>query len=77
MQKRFKIEKQEWIWHEECEHPLCERFHKAGCPTPKRVEYVIVEMATGEKAGWSYAYRLHREAKAELEKFLATEKEKA
>ncbi len=34
-----------------CEHPLCDRFHRAGCPErAPRVEWFILDTATGERA---------------------------
>ena len=68
----FAIIKDEW-WMEgaACEHALCEKFHsKNGCPEVRRVEWLILEIATGKRMGWGDAYQLRRDAVSALEAHL-------
>ena len=47
-----------------CEHPLCEKFHKNGCPTVTRTEWIIIDTTTGERGDLEYSgsYDLKRDA---------------
>lgn len=69
----FAIVKEEW-WSDPaiCDHALCERFHKKnGCPEVLLSEWLILEIATGERMGYGDAYELRRDAVAALELHLS------
>lgn len=87
---RFVPEKQEYVPYSDCEHPLCEtlhrRWHKTNgrswyCekPVAPRVEWVIFDTETGERASQhelSDSYRLKREAQAVINRYLEREQRK-
>lgn len=71
---RYVIEKDEYIPDGlDCTHPLCDRFHRNGCPTPTRVEWLIIDNSTGNRANINNqnTYRRKRDAVAALNVFLA------
>ena len=72
----FAIVKEEWWMDPDaCEHPLCERLHtKNGCPEVRRVEWLVMEIATGQRIGNGEAYELRRDAVKALDRYLALTK---
>ena len=72
----FKAVKNEWIMTE-CEHLLCERLHKNGCPEVKRVEWFIADASTGlrtDVSDLSGLYDRKREAVEAINRYLARNK---
>lgn len=73
---RYIIEKDEYTQDGlDCTHPLCDRFHRKGCPTPKRIEWVIIDTTTGRRADINHqaTYSHKRDAVAALQKFLSNQ----
>lgn len=69
---QFAIVKNEFIQDNlECDHALCERFHKNGCPPYKVVEWLIIDLRTNDRMGIGEAYDLRRDAVSALEYHLA------
>ena len=64
-----------WMPAAACEHPRCHIIHeKKGCVEVKRVEWVIIKIATGERAFDGDAYPSRRDAAKVLDWHLAQEK---
>lgn len=77
---RYTIEKDEYTPDGlDCTHPLCDRFHRNGCPTPTRVEWTIIDNLTGARADINYqaTYERKRDAVAALNAFLSRQLEEA
>lgn len=62
----FIAVKDEWVM-QECEHPMCERFHKNGCPQVKRVEWFIADSSTGLRTDINYLSGLYDRKRDALE----------
>lgn len=57
-----------WMPAAACEHPRCHIIHeKNGCVEVERVEWVIVDIATGERMGDGEAFPSRRAAVVKLE----------
>jgi len=68
----FAIVKDEFMQDNlECEHALCERFHKNGCPEIRVVQWLIINLKTNDRFGRGEAYELRRDAVAVLDDYLA------
>lgn len=68
---KFVAVKDEWFM-QECEHAMCDRFHKNGCPEVKRVEWFIAEAATGLRtdiSDLSGLYDRKRDAQEAINKY--------
>jgi hypothetical protein len=74
----FELIKQEWDRDGVglvCDHPLCDRFHKKGCPTPGGriwVSWIFVDAITGErKVPWQISdnFDRKRDAKEALARY--------
>lgn len=68
----YAIVKDEWWMDPDaCDHPLCERLHsKNGCPAVRRVEWLIIEICSGDRFDLGDAYALRRDAVRVLEEHL-------
>ena len=71
---QFSIVKDEFIQDNmECEHALCERFHRNGCPPIRVIQWLIIDLKTNDRFGCGEAYELRRDAVAVLDNYLANQ----
>jgi hypothetical protein len=56
-----------------CDHELCWKFHTKGCPEVRRVDWLIINIETGDRAFNGEAYELRRDAVSHLDFQLAQE----
>lgn len=69
---KYAIVKDEyWADPSCCDHALCWKFHTKGCPEVRRVEWLILNIETGDRAFNGEAYELRRDAVSHLDYQLA------
>jgi len=77
--RKYAIIKDEyWADPSCCDHELCWKFHTKGCPEVRRVDWLIINIETGDRAFNGEAFELRRDAVSHLEwRLRDEEKDKA